>query len=205
MSQGQVPRELRTERLYLRPGQRSDAPALLPVLEANREHLSQWIPSRVAEPVPVDDLADRLSGFAQAFDAGREWRFAIISNQHDVLGEASLFPRDARERVSFTQAERTEIGYWVRADWTGRGIATETTRRLIDLVSEIPRFRRVEIRCDSRNAPSAAIPRRLGFELEPPDPGGHNMTWYRDLPIREHPDVSSPARDRSASKPRTAR
>jgi RimJ/RimL family protein N-acetyltransferase len=177
-----IARELRTERLYLRPWRRSDAPALLPVLEANVAHLSQWIPGHVAEPAPVDELAGRLAGFAAAFDTGLEWRFAMFSaDEHEIVGEASLFPRDSKQRVPYSESDRVEIGYWVRADRTGQGIATESTQRLIDLVSGVPRFTRIEIRCDACNAPSAAIPRRLGFQLEPFDPDGHDMTWYVEL------------------------
>ena len=57
-----VPTEIHTERLLLRPWRAEDAPSLLPVLEENREHLGPWIPARVARPVPLPDLADRLKG-----------------------------------------------------------------------------------------------------------------------------------------------
>lgn len=177
-----IPSEISSTRLCLRPWRRSDAPALLEVLEANVAHLEPWIPKHVSEPVPVSELATRLEGFAEAFDASREWRYAILlTDTNEILGEASLFARDAGGRVPFDRADRAEIGYWVRADWTGRGIATESTRLLLDLVAGIEQFRRVEIRCDDRNVPSAAIPRRLGFHLEQPDADGHTMVWYSDL------------------------
>jgi len=176
-----IPSELTSTRLYLRPWRRTDAPALLEVLEANVAHLGPWIPKHVAEPVPVSELEARLEGFADAFAESREWRYAMFSKDTDeILGEASLFARDAGGRVPFDRADRAEIGYWVRADWAGRGIASESTRLLLDVVAGIERFKRVEIRCDDRNVPSAAIPRRLGFHLERPDADGHLMVWYSD-------------------------
>src|SRR6186997_905987 len=42
---------------------------------------------------------------------------------------------------------------------------SEASRALIALAASIREFACVEIRCDARNEPSAAIPRRLGFGL----------------------------------------
>ena len=42
---------------------------------------------------------------------------------------------------------------------------TEASRTLVALAATLPHLTHVEIRCDARNAPSAAIPKRLGFVL----------------------------------------
>ncbi len=161
-----APVEVRTARLLLRPWRPEDAGDLLPVLEANRDHLGPWIPARVATPAPVPVLAERLAGFAADFSADREWRFGMFSlADGKLLGEVALFPRAAQGRVPFVEADRVELGYWLRADETGRGLVTEAARSALNLASHIPRFSRVEIRCDARNGPSAAVPVRLGFTL----------------------------------------
>src|SRR5215469_697196 len=104
-----VPTEIRTERLWLRPWRGEDAERLHPILVANYEHLAPWIPPRVATPAVVPLLADR------------EWRFAMLtSDELRLLGEIDLFPRSATGRVAFADADRAEIGYWLRADETGR-------------------------------------------------------------------------------------
>jgi RimJ/RimL family protein N-acetyltransferase len=161
-----VPNELRTARLVLRRWCEGDAAALEPVLAANFGHLGPWIPKRVAEPASLAVLAERLREFSSAFDAAREWRFGLFAADDDrVLGEVSLFPRDASGRVPFGAAAEIEIGYWLRADETGHGYATEATRATIELASCLPGISHLTIRCDERNAPSAAVPRRLGFRL----------------------------------------
>jgi RimJ/RimL family protein N-acetyltransferase len=171
-----VPPEIRTERLYLRPWRAEDAEALHPILVANYEHLAPWIPPRVATPAVVPLLAERLAAFGAEFDADREWRFAMLtSDEQTLLGEIDLFPRSATGRVAFADADRAEIGYWLRADETGRGLVTEAVRAVIEVAKRTGRFTHLEIRCDARNAPSAAVPKRLGFELattidEPPPP-----------------------------------
>jgi RimJ/RimL family protein N-acetyltransferase len=179
-----VPDTIRTDRLLLRPWRAGDAEALLPLLEANFDHLRTWIPLTVATPAPLPVLAARLETFAADFDADRRWRYCMLEGRETILGEVSLFPRDASGRVPFESADRVEIGYWLRKDLTGRGFATEATRAMIELAASLHRVRGVEIRCDDRNEPSAAIPRRLGFALlgtEEADGDPHAMIWYLDL------------------------
>jgi len=186
-----VPIEIRTERLSLRPWRAEDAQALHGILVANYEHLAPWIPARVATPAIVPLLAERLAAFGAEFEADREWRFAMLtSDERTILGEVDLFPRSATGRVALPDADRAEIGYWIRADETGRGFVTEAVVAIVDVARRTGRFNHLEIRCDARNAPSAAVPRRLGFELatttdEPPaspDSAGVQLQiWNLDL------------------------
>lgn len=169
--------ELRTPRLLLRRWRPDDAIALAPVLEANVDHLGDWIPRHVSQAAEIPELARRLAGFASAFQADTEWRYGIfVLDGLELLGEASLFPRDARSRVALVDADRAEVGYWLRKDATGRGYATEATLALLGVATSVPAFRLVEIRCDSRNVRSAAVPRRLGFHLgSSPEPSAEGV------------------------------
>jgi ribosomal-protein-serine acetyltransferase len=161
-----VPAEIQTERLSLRPWRSEDAAALHPILETNWEHLGPWIPARVATPAPIPVLAERLAGFANEFAADREWRYAMLARTDaKVLGEVGLFPRSSTARVPFADADRVELGYWLRLDETGRGIVTEAVRAVLDVAAAIERFTLAEIRCDARNEKSSAVPKRLGFAL----------------------------------------
>ena len=160
-----VPAEYQTARLLLRRWCVDDAVHLHPILEANVAHLEPWIPWRVAEPAPVERLRERLGGFESAFDEGREWRYAIFTHGvHELLGEVGLFPRAATGRVPWELADRLEIGYFLRNDATGQGFATEAAQGALDIAMALG-VSRVEIRCDERNVPSAAVPQRLGFRL----------------------------------------
>lgn len=118
------------------------------------------------EAAPVPLLAERLEGFASEFAAAREWRYAMFAlDDGRLLGEVALFPRAASGRVPYPDADRGEIGYWLRQDATGAGLATEAAEAILQLADSLPALAHVEIRCDARNAASAAIPRRLGFTL----------------------------------------
>jgi RimJ/RimL family protein N-acetyltransferase len=67
--------------------------------------------------------------------------------------------------VPYDQADSVELGYWLRADRTGQGYVTEASETMLELARRLTRLSHIEVRCDARNAPSAAIPQRLGFAL----------------------------------------
>lgn len=187
-----APSELRTSRLLLRTWRTADAERLLPVLQENAKHLSTWIPARVAAPVPLPMLRERLRRFAEDFAAAREWRYGLFGGEgDDVFGEVSVFPRNAAGRSPLAIADHVELGYWVRADATGLGFATEAAQAALTMAAGIARFTHAEIRCDPQNARSAAVPVRLGFSLAAtiPDISGHaaaaaKQVWRYDLRAR---------------------
>lgn len=161
-----APNDLHTSRLLLRRWRADDAVRLEPILAANVAHLGPWIPRRVAEPAPLPRLMERLEACIVAFDEGREWRYGIFTRDTlELIGEVGLYPRAARGRVPFDDADHIEIGYWLRSDVTGQGFATEASRAVFRFARTLPHTTRVVIRCDEHNARSIAIPRRLGFQL----------------------------------------
>jgi len=59
-----------------------------------------------------------------------------------------------------------EIGYWVRLSAQGRGYVSEAVRLMTGFAFDGLGAQRVVIRCDARNARSAAVAERLGYALE---------------------------------------
>lgn len=168
--------------MLMRPWRAEDAHALAPILAASVEHLGPWIPSRVSTPAPLPDLAERLSGFADDFAAGRGFRYALFAlDESRLLGEADLFPRSASSRVELTAADRVELGYWLDVAVTGRGFAIEAVRALMEVAAALPGISHAEIRCDERNARSVAIPQRLGFTLT--DSAARMQVWSSQFSV----------------------
>ncbi|MGZ8414793.1 MAG: GNAT family N-acetyltransferase [Gemmatirosa sp.] len=183
-----TPNAIHMPRLLLRRWHPDDAPLLQAVLDANAAHLLPWIPSHVATSAPLPALAARLASYRDDFEAGRAWLYAILTpDATRLLGGVGLYPRTADARVPADAADRVEIGYWLRADATGMGHATEAARAMLDLARTLPGLGRVEIRCDSRNASSVAVPRRLGFRHERTEiaagatDGASLMIWTLDV------------------------
>jgi RimJ/RimL family protein N-acetyltransferase len=178
-----LPRELRTERIALRAWRGEDAAELRPILLANQEHLRRWIPEYVYTAPPLPQLVERLDRFAAKFGAGVEFRYALRGAATGrIVGGMSLFPRDAGARVPLTLADRVELGYWLDAAATGRGLVTEAVRALLDTAARaFPSMRLAEIHCDVENLPSNGVPKRLGFE--PAYVDGTVQVWRRALVV----------------------
>jgi RimJ/RimL family protein N-acetyltransferase len=151
-----LPDEIPTRRLVLRRWRESDAPQLKAAIDASLAQLQQWMPWAMAEPSPLEVIQQRITKFEAQFDAGEEWLFAIRSGSTGVvLGGAGLHARIGPDGL--------EIGYWLAADATGKGFATEAAAALTRAALRQPGIQRVQIRCDPLNVASAAVPRRLGY------------------------------------------
>ena len=152
------PPAIRLSGLELRAWSVADAPALRAALAASDAHLRAWTPWVLDGRVPGEALEDRLARHAAGFAAGEEWVYGLFGvDGVEVLGGCGLYPRVGPRAV--------ELGYWLAAAHTGRGLATRAAAALTALAFESPDVDHVEIHCDVRNAPSARVAERLGYRL----------------------------------------
>ncbi|HEX2739276.1 MAG TPA: GNAT family N-acetyltransferase, partial [Rubrobacter sp.] len=82
-----------------------------------------------------------------------------------LKGTETLVGSSGLHRIDW-EVPKFEIGYWCRTLFTGRGYTTEAVRGITAFAFDALGARRVEIRCDSRNLPSARVAERAGFKLE---------------------------------------
>jgi RimJ/RimL family protein N-acetyltransferase len=145
----------------LRAWSPSDAPALSSALAASDAHLRKWTPWVVDGRVPGASLEDRLARHAAEFATGAEWVYGLFSpDGTEVLGGCGLYPRVGPRAI--------ELGYWLAAAHTGRGLATRAAAALTQVAFTSPTIDHVEIRCDPRNTTSARVPKRLGYRVMEP-------------------------------------
>ncbi len=80
--------------------------------------------------------------------------------------------------------DKLEIGYWLIQKMTRKGIASEATRKMVNLAFRNMDINRIVIRCGVGNEKSSAIPKRLGFTFEGIERNGerHNQS-YIDLEV----------------------
>lgn len=147
---------IETDRLLMRCWSPADALTLRACLDDNDQHLRPWIPFMKDEPRSLQETAEWLRTIRAGFDLRQNYRYAVFGpDEENLLGENMLLGRAGPGAF--------EIGYWTDRHATGQGYASESTCALIRVAFEIEKADRLEIMCEPENAPSAAIPARLGF------------------------------------------
>jgi RimJ/RimL family protein N-acetyltransferase len=167
------PYRIETERLVLRCYEPKDAPLLKEAIDSSLDHLRPWMPWARHEPQPLERKVELLRAFRGNFDLGKDFVYGVFEpDESRQLGGAGLHPRGGEGAL--------EIGYFIRADAIGRGLATEVTAVLTRVGFEKCGLLRVDIQVDPANERSLRIPRKLGFveegvlrrRLEPHEGGG---------------------------------
>ena len=150
---------IQTARLVIRCWQPADAALLKSAIDANLDHLRPWMPWAHDEPSPLPKVVERLRYFRSAFDRDDDYIYGIFDvDQTRVLGGTGLHPR--------VGDGAREIGYWMREDVTGRGLATEAAAALTRVGFEALELDRIEIRCGPENEASARVAEKLGYRHE---------------------------------------
>jgi RimJ/RimL family protein N-acetyltransferase len=149
------------------------------------------MPWAADEPKPLAERVALLRDFRGKFDLGTEFVYGIFDRaEAAVVGGTGLHTRVGDDAF--------EMGYWIRVDRAGQGLATEATAALTRVAFELCGADRVDIRTDPANAASRAVPRKLGYVEE--------ATLRRRLAYPEPRDVVvySMLRDELASSPAAA-
>ena len=153
---GAPPYRIETTRLVVRCWEPRDARLLKEAVDASLDHLLPWMPWAQHEPQTLDEKVELLRRFRGEFDLGTNFVYGIFSpDESRVLGGTGLHARAGDD--SF------EIGYWLRASDTGRGLMTEAVAALTVVGFRWGGVDRIDIRADTANEPSLAVPRRLGY------------------------------------------
>jgi ribosomal-protein-serine acetyltransferase len=149
-----APEEIAVGSLVLRRWRPADAPRLLAAIERSLPELRRFMPWAMTEPT-----LETVGAFLErAWDPPATFTFGLFDEAGEVVGGFGLHGRRGPGVL--------EIGYWVRSDRAGRGYATAAAEALTDVgFAFFPGTFRVEIRCDPVNAASAAVARKLGYQL----------------------------------------
>ncbi|MDE0231759.1 MAG: GNAT family protein [bacterium] len=155
-----IPPAVSTERLWLRRFRSGDARPLMEAVTESMPELSLWLP-----------WARGLYGLSQARlfikSSSRSWRrgrafdFSVTLKDTPgrVVGGVGIWYTSRLQRTG-------EIGYWVRTDLTGRGVATEAARALVSVGFETMGLHRILMRIGVGNHPSRRVAEKLGFSYE---------------------------------------
>ena len=150
--------EVTRERVRLRPFEEHDLEAM--AAYRGDAEVCRFLPF---EPQTPDDIRDRngqLMG-ATSLEGESGGVMLVIERIEDgaVIGDLVLFHLDAA-------AGSAEIGWVVHPAASGRGLATEAVRALIDTAFDVYGLRRLVAQIDADNVRSAALAERLGMRRE---------------------------------------
>lgn len=158
-----VPPKIRTARLVLRRQHPDDAQLIKDAVDSSLAHLKGSVAWAQTAPWPLRQQKEHLAASAAAFDAGMAWAFSIFDpTETRVLGGVGLEPAE-RRLVALVGSPAFEAGYWLRADATQQGYATEATAGLAQIAFSRLGARSVIVCHNPSNVASEGVPRRLGF------------------------------------------
>lgn len=134
------------------------------VVVENIDHLSRWLPW--AKDAPNQSSIDHYNQAKEKKQNNESADWDIFVN-NQFVGAIGLLKRNPNDL-------HLEIGYWLKKDAIGNGIASKAVQTLIKITFEQVDVPHIEIACDIENKKSAAIAIRNGLTLDrelprPPD------------------------------------
>jgi RimJ/RimL family protein N-acetyltransferase len=147
---------LTTGRLVLRPFTLEDAPAVRRLADHRDIALNTLA---IPHPYPEGEAERWIGTHQEAFEKRGDVSFATtIRDSGELAGAIGLLI--AREH------DRAEVGYWIGAEYWGRGYASEAAEAVLRYAFEVADINRVFAAHFSRNPASGAVLRKIGMRHE---------------------------------------
>jgi ribosomal-protein-serine acetyltransferase len=130
------------------------------LMEKNFERLANWFPGYDKTPT-LEGTRAQLRQRSEALLEGSELPFAIaVRTRSDwrLVGATTL--------LIDLPARSAEVGYWLDAEFEGRGLAIRAVSAILDRAFGRLGLDRVELRTNPTNSRSRSVAQRLGFTQE---------------------------------------
>jgi len=133
----------------------ADAPHLFNAVRESLNTVGRWLPW-CGEHYALADSQKWIADCAAAWAAGTAAPFAITdAATRELLGGVGISGIDLAQRSG-------NVGYWVRASQTRRGIATRAARLVIDYGLQVRGLKRLEIVTACDNVASQRVVEKVG-------------------------------------------
>jgi RimJ/RimL family protein N-acetyltransferase len=143
--------------IALRPWLERDVPA---IVRACRDDDIAWWLDQVPQPYGEADARTYVAMTRRGWKDGTHAAFAVTDAvTGEVVGSVGLHWLDTEHGVA-------EVGYWVRRESRGRGVATRATRLAARWALTTCGMKRLQLRADQRNVASQRVAESAGFRLE---------------------------------------
>lgn len=159
-----VSRHLRTARLHLTAASRQDAPVIAAAIAASQAELRRWFTWAQGEPSTAA-CRERCEKAEHNFETGAEYCFHLwLAKGEPTAAKAFAGKVNLVSRAS--DVPLYELGYWLRSDLAGQGLAAEAVGAVRALAFRELAAERLEIRSHAANQRSQRLALRLGFVFE---------------------------------------
>jgi ribosomal-protein-serine acetyltransferase len=140
------------------------AQVMTDLIVRNQERLARWEPW-AEQPATLDGTRAYIRAALEDFLRGRQISTIIaVDGGRRFVGRCGM-------RIN-PYASSGDIGYWIDADYEGRGITTRSARALVSSVFSELGLSKVELRTSVANRRSRTVAARLGFAYEGVLPAG---------------------------------
>lgn len=155
----EFPEEFTTERLIIRMPRPGDGKVVYEAIKASMKELKPWMPFAQQEQTE-QDVELNIRSAHTSFLTREDLRLLVF---HKGTGE--FIASSGLHRINWS-IPKFEIGYWIDTRFSGKGYMIEAVQGIADFAFAELHAKRLEIRCDTHNQKSRAIPEKLGFVLE---------------------------------------
>jgi ribosomal-protein-serine acetyltransferase len=137
------------------------ADAHFALVEANYRRLAPWFPDAFQEP-PV-----REETLANLKEAGQAWADGVLLPLSIALKDGDDWRLVGWAQLEIKPEMRSgEVGYWLDADYVGRGLVTRAVTAILDHAFGSLGLERIGLHATADNVRSRSVAERLGFTLE---------------------------------------
>ena len=152
---------LETERLVLRLPEMADQGAWARLRRESAGFLKAWEPLWARDHLTRPAFRNRVSWARRTLEEGRGAPLFIFEREGErLLGAITL------DNVRRGPAQSGTVGYWIGADFAGRGYMTEALGAVRDHAFDRMDLSRLEAACLPENKASRALLERCGFKYE---------------------------------------
>jgi len=157
----EIPPQMETKRLILRPYRAGDGPWFYEMAQRNREHLAEYESDNVVMSVKNEEEAEVL-----VRDLANDW----AARNHFFIGafksETGVFVAQVYVGPVNWQLPEFQIGYFADRDHEGQGYVTEAAQGAIAFAFDHLGAERLRLECDETNVRSYRVAERCGMVRE---------------------------------------
>jgi ribosomal-protein-serine acetyltransferase len=134
----------------------AEADEIFAVVDRERDRLREWLPW--VDTTTDVEIERRFLETLEVSNADNSGLHTTIRDDDGFLGMVGL-------RINLMHAS-AEVGYWLAAAATGRGVITKAVAALVDVSFGVLGLHRFELLAATGNKPSRAVAERLGMTQE---------------------------------------